>query len=278
VTDAQSFVDLHLHSTASDGALPPEAVVRAARDAGLSAIALTDHDTVGGVAAAQREGEALGVRVIAGVELSAHDGKDEVHLLGLHLARVELMADALVRFRDDRVSRAEQIVSKLNAIGVPLAVDAVLAEAGGGAVGRPHVARALVKGGFVADEREAFYRYLAAGKKAYVDKPRLEVADAVRLVHDAGGIIVWAHPGAEGRRERVERFAAAGLDGVEVRHPSHTPDDIERLGALADFLGLVRSGGSDWHGQPGARAIGMMQVPAAWLEAQEARAAARRAA
>jgi hypothetical protein len=278
VTDAQSFVDLHLHSTASDGALPPEAVVRAARDAGLSAIALTDHDTVGGVAAAQREGEALGVRVIAGVELSAHDGKDEVHLLGLHLARVELMADALVRFRDDRVSRAEQIVSKLNAIGVPLAVDAVLAEAGGGAVGRPHVARALVKGGFVADEREAFYRYLAAGKKAYVDKPRLEVADAVRLVHDAGGIIVWAHPGGEGRRERVERFAAAGLDGVEVRHPSHTPDDIERLGALADFLGLVRSGGSDWHGQPGARAIGMMQVPAAWLEAQEARAAARRAA
>jgi predicted metal-dependent phosphoesterase TrpH len=278
VTDAASFVDLHLHSTASDGALAPEAVVRAARDAGLSAIALTDHDTVGGVAAAQREGEASGVRVIAGVELSAHDGKDEVHLLGLHIARVELMADALARFRDDRVSRAEQIVAKLNAIGVPLAVDAVLAESGGGAVGRPHVARALVKGGFVADEREAFYRYLAAGKKAYVDKPRLEVADAVRLVHEAGGIVVWAHPGGEGRRERVERFVAAGLDGVEVRHPSHTADDIERLGALADFLGLVRSGGSDWHGQPGARAIGMMQVPAAWLEAQEARAAARRAA
>ena len=97
-------------------------------------------------------------------------------------------------------------------------------------------------------------------------------------MHDAGGIVVWAHPGGEGRRERVERFAAAGMDGVEVRHPSHTPDDIERLGALADFLGLVRSGGSDWHGQPGARNIGMMQVPAAWLEAQEARAAARRAA
>jgi predicted metal-dependent phosphoesterase TrpH len=273
-----SFVDLHLHSTASDGALPPESVVQAARDAGLSAIALTDHDTVGGVAAAQREGAASGVRVIAGVELSAHDGKDEVHLLGLHLARVELMADALVRFRDDRVSRAEQIVAKLNAAGVPLGIDAVLAESGGGAVGRPHVARALVKGGFVADEREAFYRYLAAGKKAYVDKPRLEVVDAVRLVHDAGGIIVWAHPGSEGRRERVERFVAAGLDGLEVRHPSHTADDIDRLGALADHFGLVHSGGSDWHGQPGARAIGMMQVPAAWLEAQEARAAARRAA
>jgi len=278
VTELPRYVDLHLHSTASDGALPPEEVVKAARDAGLAAIALTDHDTVDGVGAAVRAGEALGVRVIAGVELSAHDGKEEVHLLGLHLARVEQMAGALARFRDDRVSRAEQIVQKLNAIGVPLGVDAVLAESGGGAVGRPHVARALVKGGFVTDEREAFYRYLAAGKKAYVDKPRLEVADAVRLVHDAGGIVVWAHPGAEGRRDRIERFVAAGLDGVEVRHPSHTPDDIERLGALVDFLALVPSGGSDWHGQLGTRAIGMMNVPAAWLDAQQRRAEARRAA
>jgi predicted metal-dependent phosphoesterase TrpH len=279
VSEAPSFVDLHLHSTASDGALPPEAVVRAARDAGLAAIALTDHDTVGGVEAARRAGESLGVRVVAGVELSAHDGAQEVHLLGLHLARVDLMASALERFRDDRVTRAERIVGKLNALGVPVTVDAVLAESGGGAVGRPHVARALVKGGFVADEREAFYRYLAAGKKAYVDKPRLEVVDAVKLVHDAGGIVVWAHPGGDGRRDRVERFVEAGLDGIEVLHPSHTPDDTQRLGALADHLGLVRSGGSDWHGQrEGPRTIGMMHVPAEWLARQDERAAARRAA
>ncbi|AHG91129.1 PHP domain protein [Gemmatirosa kalamazoonensis] len=277
MSDGQ-HVDLHLHSTASDGALAPEAVVDAARAAGLAAIALTDHDTVGGVDAAIRAGQSLGVRVIAGVELSAHDGAMEVHLLGLHIARVDLMASALARFRDDRVTRAEQIVAKLNAIGVPLTVDAVLAESGGGAVGRPHVARALVKGGFVADEREAFYRYLATGKKAYVDKPRLEVADAVRLVHEAGGIVVWAHPGSEGRRERVERFVAAGIDGLEVRHPSHNADDIDRLTALADFFRLVPSGGSDWHGQPGARAIGMMNVPAEWLAVQERRAESRRAA
>jgi hypothetical protein len=277
VTDAR--VDLHMHSTASDGALPPEAVVRAARDAGLAAIALTDHDTVGGVEAATRAGAELGVRVVAGVELSAHDGPTEVHLLGLHLERVDLIASSLVRFRDDRVARAQAIVEKLNRLGVPLTVDAVLAESAGGAVGRPHVARALVAGGFVADQREAFWRYLGAGKPAYVDKPRLEIDDAVRLVHDAGGIVVWAHPGGDGRREKVERFVAAGIDGLEVRHPGHTPDDTQRLAALVDFFGLVPSGGSDWHGQQeGPRTIGMMDVPAEWLERQERRAAARRAA
>ncbi len=272
------FVDLHMHSTASDGALPPESVVAAAQAAGLAAIALTDHDTVGGVPAAVAAGLAAGVRVIAGVELSAHDGPQEIHLLGLHLAHVDRMAQSLTRFRDDRVTRAQQIVAKLNAVGVPLTTDAVLAQSGGGAVGRPHVARALVAGGHVGDEREAFYRYLGAGKPAYVDKPRLEVRDAVRLVHDAGGLAVWAHPAGDGRRERVERLVAAGLDGLEVRHPSHTPDDMHRLAALVQHFGLVPSGGSDWHGQrEGPRTIGMMHVPAAWLATQEQRVAERAA-
>ncbi|MBV9879883.1 MAG: PHP domain-containing protein [Gemmatirosa sp.] len=276
---AEAFVDLHMHSTASDGALPPDAVVAAAHDAGLAAIALTDHDTVDGVAAAQAAGERLGVRVVAGVELSAHDGDREIHLLGLHVARVEMIAGALARFRDDRVSRAEQMVAKLNALGVPLTMDAVLREAAGGAVGRPHVARALIAGGYVADQREAFDRYLRDGKPAYVDKPRLEVRDAIQLVRDAGGIVVWAHPGSEGRRERVERLVAAGLDGLEIRHPSHTTDDMQRLGALVDFFRLVPSGGSDWHGQrEGPRTIGMMRVPADWLARQEARVDAQRAA
>jgi 3',5'-nucleoside bisphosphate phosphatase len=278
VTDSL-FVDLHMHSTASDGAQPPEAVVAAAHAAKLAAIALTDHDTVDGVAAAREAGERLGVRVIAGVELSAHEGKDELHLLGLQLQHVDVLAGALVRFRDDRVARAEEMVAKLNALGVPVTMESVLTHAAGGAVGRPHVARALVAGKFVGDQREAFDRYIGGGRPAYVDKPRLEMDAAIALVHDAGGIAVWAHPGGEGRRERVERLVAAGLDGLEVRHPSHSADDTQRLAALVDFFGLVPSGGSDWHGQrEGPRTIGMMRVPAEWLEQQEARAAARRAA
>jgi predicted metal-dependent phosphoesterase TrpH len=164
-------------------------------------------------------------------------------------------------------------------LGVGVTMDAVLAAAAGGAVGRPHVARALIAGKFVGDQREAFERYLGAGKPAYVDKPRLEIDAAIRMVHDAGGIAVWAHPGGEGRRERVERLVAAGLDGLEVRHPSHSGDDTQRLTALVDHFGLVPSGGSDWHGQrEGPRTIGMMRVPAEWLTRQEERLAARPAA
>jgi len=274
---APRYVDLHTHSTASDGALPPEAVVAAARAAGLYAIALTDHDTVGGVEAAVREGERLGVRVVRGTELSAHYGDAEIHLLGLHIDDVHLIADELARFREDRVRRAERMVEKLSALRIPLTMDAVLAQAAGGAVGRPHVARALVAGGYVGDQREAFDRYLGFGRPAYVPKPKLDAADAIALIHAAGGIAVWAHPGSDGRRERVERLAGWGLDGLESRHPGHTPDDQQRISALASQFGLVESGGSDWHGQTeGYRTLGMMQVPAALLARQDARVAERR--
>lgn len=272
------FVDLHMHSTASDGARMPADVVAAASRAGLMAIALTDHDTVAGVSDAARAGETAGVRVIAGVELSATEGAVETHLLGLHLSRIEELERHLVRFRDARRTRAELIVERLNSVGIPVTMSAVEGQAAGGAIGRPHVARALVAGGWVADHRDAFDRYLGAGRPGYVGKPRLDVAEAIRLVHEAGGLAVLAHPGPDGTRERVEQLAALGLDGIEVRHPGHTPDEIARLGVLADELGLVPSGGSDWHGAPnGPRAIGCMRVAVEWLERQDARVAARRA-
>ena len=269
-------VDLHMHSTASDGSLPPEAVVQAAHAAGLGVIALTDHDTMGGVDAARREGDRIGVRVITGTELSAHDGDREVHLLALHLSRVEAIESHLAHFRETRRTRAERIVAALNGLGIPVTFEAVLAQSQGGAVGRPHVARALIAGGWAADSREAFDRYLGHGRPANVPKPRLPIADAIRLVHDAGGLAILAHPGPEGNRQRVQRFAAAGLDGLEVRHPSHSPDDTARLSALVEELNLVPSGGSDWHGAPdGPRCIGCMRVPAEWLDRQEARLASR---
>jgi predicted metal-dependent phosphoesterase TrpH len=173
-------------------------------------MALTDHDTVAGVAEARAAGARLGVRVIAGAELSAHLFGEEIHLLALHLDRVDVIADELARFQDDRVTRARADGGALNALGVAVTMDAVLAHAAGGAVGRPHVARAIIAAGAVGDFREAFDRYLGDGRPAYVDKPRLEAREAIRLAHAAGGIAVWAHPGAEGRRDGSSRSSPQG--------------------------------------------------------------------
>jgi 3',5'-nucleoside bisphosphate phosphatase len=276
---SHSFVDLHMHSTASDGARSPAEVVEAAQRAGLAAIALTDHDTLHGLAEAREAGARLGVRVVNGVELSAiGESGGEVHVLGLHLSRVDALERELERFRDTRRLRAERIVERLNALGVPLSLDAVLSEAGQGAIGRPHVARALVAGGWARDFRDAFDRWLGMGRPAYVEKHRLSVGEAIGLIHHAGGLAILAHPGSEGTRRRIEELAGLGMDGVEVRHPGHSADDVARLGALVEHFRLVPSGGSDWHGAgEGPRAIGAMEIPASWLERQDARVRERAA-
>ena len=268
--NAAAFVDLHLHSTASDGILPPEQVVAAASRAGISAMALTDHDTLAGVEAAVAAGRAYGVRVVPGVELSAYDGDREVHLLVLHVSRREVIEARLQEFQRTRLRRAEEIVSRLNGAGVPLSFDAVMTEAGDAAVGRPHVARALITHRHVRDQREAFDRYLGYGRPAYVEKQRITVGDAIDLAHQAGGLIFWAHPGGEGRMDRIEPLVRAGIDGLEVRHPSHSAEDILRTGAIADHFRILKTGGSDWHGAAeGPRQIGNMRVPGEWLALQE---------
>ena len=272
------YVDLHMHSTASDGSRAPADVVRAAKTVGLCAIALTDHDTVAGLDEAQATGAELGVRIVSGVELSAVEGDAETHVLGLHLRDPFVIQRELAALRDMRERRGQQIVEKLIALGVQVTFDDVLTQAGGGAVGRPHVARALVADGWATDVRDAFDRYLGAGKPAYVAKDQLGMPEAIRIIHSAGGLAVLAHPGAAGTRERLAALAALGLDGVEVRHPGHSPSDTSRLHALSSQLGLVMSGGSDWHGAgEGPRTIGMMQVPAEWLLWQDERVVERRA-
>jgi predicted metal-dependent phosphoesterase TrpH len=268
---APPYVDLHMHSTASDGSRSPRDVVQAAKNAGLAAIALTDHDTVGGLAEAQAAGHELGVRVVNGIELSAVEGEAETHVLGLHLRDTLIIERELTALRDMRARRGQQIVDKLIALGVMITFDDVLAQSGGGAVGRPHVARALVADGWATDVRDAFDRYLGAGKPAYVAKDQLGMAAAIAIIHAAGGLAVLAHPGPAGTRERLTALAALGLDGVEVRHPGHSPSDTNRLTALAAQLGLLMSGGSDWHGAAeGPRTIGMMSVPLEWLALQDA--------
>ena len=277
MSDAASgstFIDLHTHSTASDGTLRPEQVIEAAARCGLKALALTDHDTVGGVATAKEAGERFGIRVIAGVELSAFQDNHEVHVLALHLSQLETLEKRLLELRAQRYTRAEKIVDRLNVLGIPITLDEVLLQSNGGAVGRPHVARALIARGVVHDFRDAFMRYLGGNGSAFVPKDRLSIEDAIVIAHEAGALAIWAHPGDGGRRDRLEPLVAAGLDGIEIKHPSHSGEDMKRLQALTDFFGLVPSGGSDWHGaSEGPRRLGMMNVPSEWLERQDERIA-----
>ena len=276
--DAAALVDLHVHSTASDGSRAPADVVQEAKRVGLAAIALTDHDTVDGVAEAANAGSAIGVRVVPGVELSAVEGDVETHILGLHLSDTSELEARLVALRDMRRTRAERIVQRLNELGVRIAMADVLEQAAGGAIGRPHVARAMIADGWAVDFRDAFDRYLGNGKPAFVSKDSLAVSDAIELIHRAGGLAILAHPAQAGTRERVQAFVALGIDGVEVRHPSHSSEDAARLAALVEHFGLVPSGGSDWHGSgEGPRTLGAMRVPAEWLSRQDGRVRARAA-
>lgn len=270
------FVDLQVHTTASDGALAPAVVVQAAADAQLHAIAITDHDTVDGLDEASKAGARLGVRIVPGVELSTHFGDDELHLLGLHLSNREAMRSALAEFREQRVARAERIVATLNAHGMPITMESVLREAADGAVGRPHIARAMLAGGWVREFREAFDKWIGWGRPAYMAKDRFEVADAIALVHRAGGLAVWAHPGESATPARIQRLADVGLDAVEVLHPSHPPYLVQRLVEHTEKAGLLPSGGSDWHGtQDGPRRLGGQLVPKIWLDWQDAKVASQ---
>ncbi|HEY8470236.1 MAG TPA: PHP domain-containing protein [Longimicrobiales bacterium] len=243
-------IDLHLHSTASDGGLSPGELVRAAARAGLDVIALGDHDTTAGVAEARRAAEGL-LRVVPALEISTTDQGSEIHILGYfvdpdHAALREHARAAAARRRD----RILAILERLRALGIHISFDDVLAEAGGsaGVLGRPHVARALVRHGHAATLDQAFEQYLADGRPAFEPMNLIAPARAIELIHLAGGLAVWAHPPLDGVEAEARRLAALGLDGLECFRPRVAPDDARRLGELARGLGLVVTGGSDWHG------------------------------
>lgn len=261
-------IDLHLHSTCSDGTSEPEAVVQNACVHGLKAISLTDHDCVDGVRAAMDAGKALGVEVIPGAELSTtFDGKD-IHILAYFIdcARPGLLSYLQI-FRDERQRRAERIVDRLNQLGVGLTIEDVMARAGDGAVGRPHIADALVEEGYVFSISEAFQKYLGYNRPAYEQKYFLSPEEAVRLIHEAGGLACLAHPGIYNRDDLLPALVACGLDGIEAVHPKHTPEQIRRYEEFADRHGLLKTGGSDCHGSGrGEPTMGTVHVPYAFLE------------
>jgi predicted metal-dependent phosphoesterase TrpH len=247
--------------------------VASARDAGLAAIALTDHDTLAGIPEARAAGERLGVRVVAGCEFSTAAPWGEMHVLGYFLSEQDRVLDAfLADRRTDRERRAREMVSRLAALGLAITLEQVRAEARGGAVGRPHVARALVRLGHARGVQETFDRWLGRGRPAFVDKQLPAFAAVAAEVHRAGGLVSAAHLKDRGTRNVLERLKADGLDAVETRHPSHTGEMRANLTELAERLGLLRTGGSDWHGGRGDAThgiVGSEEVPAEWLEALE---------
>jgi predicted metal-dependent phosphoesterase TrpH len=269
-------VDLHCHSTASDGEYAPAEVARRAHAAGLAAIALTDHDTTGGVPEATRVGEALGVRIVSGCEFSVKAPWGELHLLGYFLppghARLE---EFLAGTRAARQRRAEQIVAHLRRLGVAIELGDIVRAADGGALGRPHVARVLVQRGVCVDMNDAFARYLGRGRPAYVEKPLPTLQQVAELLHAVDGVAVAAHLGDHGTEGQLRQFQEQGLDGLEVRHPSHSSGTERRLTGIAQRLGLAISGGSDWHGDmelgDSHASLGGLDIPLEWLERLEQR-------
>lgn len=250
------MIDLHTHSTASDGTLTPAALVDLAAEGGLAAIALTDHDTVAGVPAALARGRERGVEVIPGVELGVQwEGAGSMHILGYCLPPEDGgLQEKLERLRQIRHERAQQIVSKLNGLGVEISFEQVKEIAGGNSMGRPHVARALMDLGAVASVREAFERYLKEGRPAYVEREMLTPKDGIALIKSVGGVAVLAHPatlrlGNESLGRAVEELKGEGLDGIEVVWSGHNRRQREAYQMLAQRLDLLATGGSDFHGE-----------------------------
>lgn len=269
------YIDLHMHSTFSDGIHSPTKLVDIARRKELVAIALADHDSLEGFRELEAAAVAAGLEVITGVELSSeHNGRD-LHILGYGIDPDDAnLLGMLQKFRDTRERRGIMIVEKLREEGIELDMGAILAKAGDGALGRPHIAEALVEGGYANDFPEVFARYIGEHCPAYVEKYKITPAGAVEHIHGAGGLAFVAHPGYY-----LEDMAAfdelldQGFDGVEVHHPHHKNGIVDQLGAIAGSRGLLTSGGSDFHGFAGRDNMGEPKVPYSLLEKIKARLA-----
>ncbi|MDR0994536.1 MAG: PHP domain-containing protein [Verrucomicrobiota bacterium] len=277
------MIDLHCHSTFSDGSFSPEELARMAVEAGVSALALTDHDTMAGLPRFLAAAEGKGFRAVPGVELSVNWTPGGVmHMLGywMEMENPELVRQ-LAWIRDGREMRNREILEKLNALGLSMTWEEVKAKAGEDVVGRPHFAQVMLERGYAKDKNEAFDKWLGDGKPGYADRPRLTAEDAVELICRAGGVAVLAHPftlhlGKEAQEALWNRLAEVGLSGVECYYSEHSSDLTADYLEIARRVGLVPTGGSDFHGEvsPGIRlgtGFGGLNVPDEVLVELEAR-------
>lgn len=258
--------DFHLHSTASDGTHTPAWVIETAAANGVRVLSLTDHDTTFGYAEASASADQFGLRLVPGLELSTDHGKADVHLLGYG---IDIESRPLQQFlqsqRDGRIGRAQRIVDILRDNGMPIQLERVLEIAGEATLGRPHVARALLEKAYVSTVQEAFDRWLGNGKPADVDRQKLSPEDAIRMIHENGGVVFVAHAIYIGEDwpDVVGKLAGWGLDGIETYYKHYDPVTVQRHRDLGRSLGLALSGGSDYHGlgNPDDRAIGNISFP-----------------
>ena len=248
------MIDLHVHSTFSDGSFTPEELIHEAVRVGLSAIALTDHDTTAGVPRLTAAATSTSVRAIAGVEISADVKSGTMHMLGYMIdPGNQTLIDRLKWLREGRETRNAEILEKLNRLGFGLTWEEVSAFAEEDVVGRPHFAQALLARNLVKDKNEAFDKYLGKGKPAYADRRRMTPENSIQLIRGAGGVAVLAHPftlnlSAEALKKQVSELRDCGLGGIEVFYSEHTPQMVSQYLNLAKELGLVATGGSDFHG------------------------------
>lgn len=271
------FADLHTHTNASDGVNSPGENVRLAKEAGLAAVAITDHDTLAGIPEAMEAGERYGIIVVPGVEISTvADGKD-IHVLGYYIQTDDdQLQQRLEQLRRVRDSRNELMLAKLRELGLEITLEEVLehrnkVRSSDETVGRPHIADVLIKKGYVSSLAEAFDKYLGTNGAAYVNPPRIRPETGIEWIHDAKGMAILAHPGLYQNDKLVEHLIGCGLDGIEVYHSDHTPEDEAGYRALAGRHGLIVTAGSDYHGSRAGQVfhgpVGSKRIECAVLEA-----------
>ncbi len=243
------LADLHAHTTASDGTFTPRQLVELSKQNGLAAIAITDHDTTAGLREATETGRELGIEVVPGIELSTVFEGREVHVLGyFYDPEHEELNQVTTQMREDRITRMDRMITRLQEAGVVISREVVVTEAQGVAIGRPHIARVLVRKGYVADIPDAFDKYLGSGRPGYVKRAVMKPEEAVQLIIRAGGSPVIAHPGLVDKDYLFDTLVPLGLVGLEAFHPDHPPAKREHYAALATHHGLIATGGSDFHG------------------------------
>lgn len=241
--------DLHCHTTASDGLLSPADLVRHAFRKGLKALAITDHDTIKGWNEAEEAAESLGIELIPGIEINTDWEGREVHILGFGMEKNnQVFQNELHALQHKRVARIEKILEVLEKLRIEISLEDVLNYAGGESVGRPHVAQAMVEKGWADNVHSAFEHYLKRGAPAYVPRYKLSPVEAIRMIRQAGGAAVLAHPGHSRAESMIQIWVEEGLQGIEVVHPDHSADDSRRYRQIAEKSGLIATGGSDYHG------------------------------
>lgn len=246
------MIDLHLHTTASDGRLQPAELVRQSVAAGLTIISITDHDTVAGLEEGRRGANEAGIRLVNGIEITAIEHGRDVHVLGYFFdPRSSVLLKFLEGQRQERIRRAREMAARLLQLGCSVDIESAIASlAPGGSIGRPALADALVDAGHASDRRDAFDRLLGEGRPAYVARTGAPLCTVVEKIRSAGGIASLAHPGLTAMDEDIPRFVAAGLTALEARHSDHCPDTEQWYRRLAASFGLVVTGGSDFHADP----------------------------